>query len=318
MDKKDEKILAELLLNSKISFKQLGKKVGVSREVATYRVKKLVEEKIITDFYPVINNEKLGYLRNGCWMQLKIDPIHEKEFFSFLIKHPFITYIGTIVGKWNVAFDILSKDRAHLVKIIQEILNEAGSSVEDYLITNNTAEQEIYPSKILGLKDKTKMNINNSKVKLDSIDKKLLDFISTNSRLDYVTLSSKLNLTANAVKYRIKRMEAIGVIEGYTISIDIAKLGYEFYNLQIKLNANVKEESLKGFIRMHPRTLYFYRYFGQNSWDIDIGIIAKNSKDLREVIMKFRNELGDMIKIQDIYTTLEVLKANIAPKGIFN
>lgn len=68
MDKKDEKILIELIKNSRMSFKQLGKKVGLSREVVTYRVNKLIEEKIITDFHSIINIEKLGYSRNGCWI----------------------------------------------------------------------------------------------------------------------------------------------------------------------------------------------------------------------------------------------------------
>jgi DNA-binding Lrp family transcriptional regulator len=146
---------------------------------------------------------------------------------------------------------------------------------------------------------------------------RLLELISINSRIDYVALSSKTNLSANAVKYRIKQLEKAGVIEGETISSDVTKLGYEFYNLQIKLEPSRNENKIKGFFRAHPKIIYFYSYFGHENWDIDIGIIARNSKELREIIMEFRNNLGRMMIIHDVYHTLEIVKANIASKGVF-
>jgi Lrp/AsnC family transcriptional regulator, leucine-responsive regulatory protein len=297
----------------------LGKKVGVSREVAAYRTKKLMEEKTITDFYPIINIEKLGYVRNGCCMQLKgITLEKEKEFFLFLIKHPFVTYMGPVVGKWNVAFDIISKDKNHLVGILKEIVEEIQPYLENYIITNNFSEDEFYPMKLFGLKEKREIKHDNSKIELDLVDKKILSLLSTNSRTDYVELSSKLNLAANTVKYRIKRLESTGVIQGYTVLIDATKLGYEYYNLQIKLNPEAKDEELKNFLRSNPRVFYYYKYLGNEHWDLDIGILAKNSKDLRDIIMEFRNKFGTWIKIHDIYTNLEIMKANIAPKGIFS
>lgn len=317
MDKKDEKIIAELITNSRIPLSQLGKKIGASREVVTYRINKLIEEKIITDFYPIINIGSLGYSRNGCLIQLKdIDEEKEKIFFSFLKKHPFVTYAGVVVGKWNVAFDILSRDRAHLIEVIKEITDEGGKYIETYFVTNNSAEEEIYPVKVMGLSEKNKSLAKLKQTNLDTTDKNLLDLFSVNSRMDYVSLSSELHLTSNAIKYRIKQLEKTGVIQGYTISVDVTKLGYEFYNMQIKLDTATQEDKLKEFLRRNPRVVYFYKYLGNENWDIDIGILAKNSRDLREVIMEFRKEVGGA-KIHDIYATLDIIKANVAPKGIF-
>ena len=41
LDVKDRKILKELLLNSRIPVARLARKVGISREVAIYRINKL-------------------------------------------------------------------------------------------------------------------------------------------------------------------------------------------------------------------------------------------------------------------------------------
>ena len=107
------------------------------------------------------------------------------------------------------------------------------------------------------------------------------------------------------------------IILGYTISIDATKLGFEYYNIQIKLDSEIKDIDLKSFLRTHPRIIYFYKYLGQEDWDLDIGVIAKNSRDLREVIVEFRSGIGRMMKIKEIFTNVEILKGDIVPKGVF-
>ena len=46
LDVKDRKILFQLTLNSRQSFNQIGKKVGLTKDVVAYRVKKLQENGI--------------------------------------------------------------------------------------------------------------------------------------------------------------------------------------------------------------------------------------------------------------------------------
>ena len=63
IDIKDKEILYQLDLNSRQSFSQLGKKVGIHKDVASYRVKRLQEWGIIKNFYTCIDTSKLGYIR---------------------------------------------------------------------------------------------------------------------------------------------------------------------------------------------------------------------------------------------------------------
>ena len=56
MDTKNKKILAELLSNSRIPVSKLAKNVGVSREVALYRLNKLIKDKIKTNNIPAVIN----------------------------------------------------------------------------------------------------------------------------------------------------------------------------------------------------------------------------------------------------------------------
>ncbi len=61
LDVKDRKILFQLTLNSRQSFNQIGKKVGLTKDIVAYRVKKLQENGIICNFFAFINAPALGY-----------------------------------------------------------------------------------------------------------------------------------------------------------------------------------------------------------------------------------------------------------------
>ena len=95
------------------------------------------------------------------------------------------------------------------------------------------------------------------------------------------------------------------------------KLGYEWYNIQLKLTSNKKETELKQFLRKNSKVIYFYKYLGNENWDLDIGIIVKNSLDLRDFILELREKFGDILKIYDLYVIVEESKPNQAPKGVF-
>lgn len=317
MDKKDKKILTELILNSRIPINQLAKKIGISREVAAYRLNNLIKEKIILSFNTIINTEALGFLRFGCCIQLKnITAQKEKEFLSFLINHNFVTYLGPIVGKWNVGFDLLARDREHLEKIIKEITNHAEESIESFIVIN-TGTEEFFPTKLMGINKEIIYKKLNKGIKLDKTDLEILKLMSNNSRIEYMEISKKLNLTPNAIKYRIKNLENSGVIQGYTISLDIKKLNYEWRNIRIKLTGN-KVKLLKSFLRQSKNVVYFYEYLGNENWDLDVGVIVKDSLELREFILEMKEKFGNIIKINDIYSIIEESKGNYAPEGVFN
>jgi len=61
LDKNDERILKNLLVDARLSARQLGLKLGMSTVTILSRIKKLEKEKIIKGYTAVIDHEKLGY-----------------------------------------------------------------------------------------------------------------------------------------------------------------------------------------------------------------------------------------------------------------
>ena len=64
MDKlnlKDKKILYELEKNARVTISDIAKKVGLSKQLVSYKIKRLEEERIIEGYHAIIDTSKLGY-----------------------------------------------------------------------------------------------------------------------------------------------------------------------------------------------------------------------------------------------------------------
>jgi len=61
IDKIDEKILKNLMVDARVSARQLALKLGMSTVTILTRIKKLEKEKIIRGYTALIDHEKLGY-----------------------------------------------------------------------------------------------------------------------------------------------------------------------------------------------------------------------------------------------------------------
>lgn len=61
LDKTDERILKNLLVDARLSARQLAIKLGISTVTVLSRIKKLEREKIIKGYTALIDHEKLGY-----------------------------------------------------------------------------------------------------------------------------------------------------------------------------------------------------------------------------------------------------------------
>jgi len=62
---------------------------------------------------------------------------------------------------------------------------------------------------------------------LDSFGRKLLEELQANARLSLAELGRRVGLSPTATAERIKQMEEVGIVHGYTVEIDREALGLE-------------------------------------------------------------------------------------------
>jgi len=83
MDKinfKDRKILYEFDLDCRQSFRSIGKKIGLSKDIVNTRINKLEKNGIIKCYYTMIDSYKLGYILPRFYLTFNnISPLIKKK-----------------------------------------------------------------------------------------------------------------------------------------------------------------------------------------------------------------------------------------------
>ena len=102
-DKYDLLILRELDIDARKSLVELSKKVRLSRDAIRNRIKKLIDNKIILAFTPVYNPPKMGYSTINYVFISLYNPSKEQEekFLEYLKSNKHVTYIASLIGKWD-------------------------------------------------------------------------------------------------------------------------------------------------------------------------------------------------------------------------
>src|ERR671916_823495 len=61
---------------------------------------------------------------------------------------------------------------------------------------------------------------------MDEVDHQIVALLREDARRSFQSIGNRVSLTAPAVKRRVDRLEADGVIRGYTATIDPARFGW--------------------------------------------------------------------------------------------
>ena len=100
IDLKDRKILAVLDMEGNIPISKLAKKVGLSRQIAEYRMEKLVREGVINGFYTVFDSCVVGMYWYKVMLRLGAVTVDErKEVIEYFKKRNYVLWLGELGGK---------------------------------------------------------------------------------------------------------------------------------------------------------------------------------------------------------------------------
>ena len=318
IDAYDKKILSYLLQNSRESVNLIGKKVRLSRENVDYRIKRMIKEGVISKFNTIFDEKKLGLLRYGVFLELiNLNDYNEKKILEYLKESKSVSWVSINAGKWSLVLDAVIKEKEEFDIFMNQLLSKFHKFIGDYTILS-VDQVDYYPEKMLGLKMREKGERKSSLVKIDSIDIKILYMLNENAWSSYVEIAEKIGLTAAAVNKRVENLKYKGLILGYTISLDWKKLGFELYGLQLKV-IKFDEENLTKLISYfngNNNVVIYYKYFG-GAWNYDIGVIVRNSEELRVFINDFRKTFFNFVKISDVSIILSEETGYKLPKGVF-
>jgi DNA-binding Lrp family transcriptional regulator len=139
MDKIDEKILKNLMVDARISARQLALKLGMSTVTILSRIKKLEKEKIIKGYTALIDHEKLGYDLTAI-----IEVVANKNIVDIeekLSKIDNVCAVYDITGNTDTVIIAKFKERSKLSEFVKSL--SAMTNVDNtitHVVLNTTKE----------------------------------------------------------------------------------------------------------------------------------------------------------------------------------
>jgi DNA-binding Lrp family transcriptional regulator len=295
MDRLDKSILAELMLNSRIPYKVLAKKLKVSREVVNYRIAKLIKDKIILNFTTEINYRKLGYIAGSIY--LNIEETKQDEFTNFLSNSNYISWAVELSGTYNFAFSILGKDPEDVDRKFKDLYNRFKDHIINHRFTIHKKTKYIY-EKYFGINTDVKIKKLKKELflEIDDIDKIILKELSKNSRIDLVSLGKKTKISPQAVSKRIKRLEEANYIIKYYIFVDISKIDLYLYAVLINNEDKTTNERLINHLEFRKDVSYVGEYIGDPY--LEFGLFVSSPYDLRKKLQEIIGLFKDIKIVQ--------------------
>lgn len=150
-------------------------------------------------------------------------------------------------------------------------------------------------------------------MKIDNINKQILFLLQKDARKTYKEIAAELKRSETTVRDRIKAMERVGLIQGYTALINKTALGLNFFAMIFANPVSSSDlDSITEKIKKVKNVLRVYQISGNKR--IAIFMVAPSYKELKEIIKTQLIPLG--LKDEEIVSVLEADREFISPLEI--
>ncbi len=318
LDLKDRKILYELDLNCRQSNTQIGKKVGLKKDVVSYRIKKLQDEGIIVNYFADIDTFKLGYnvFRVYINFQYLTSDIKEK-----IIKH-FVDYkdswiVATEKAEVDLAVVIWVKNILSFYQFWEKTLDLyedyfAKYAISIYVKAHVYKKSYLLPDKQPDNREIYQMNCGVEPVIIDKIDYALLNVLSENARIPLIELAEQLDCSSQTVNYRINNLLKNGVIKAFRVNLDHMKLDLQHYKVDIYLKDHTMKKPVFDYLKEKPYLEYMNLAMGWS--DLEPEFVVKDINELMKILDEINAKFSGSIKKQSFFITEKLYKICCMPE----
>ena len=144
MDHIDLKLLGHLQRNAKLSYAELGRRVGLVVSTVNERLKKLQARGIIRAYVAVVNPKALGLDICAFVQVLMAEPDLESAFVEQMHELPEVQECHCITGEFSYLLKVRVRDTAHLEAFLREkIKSLAGVARTQTMIALSTSKETL-------------------------------------------------------------------------------------------------------------------------------------------------------------------------------
>ena len=126
-----------------------------------------------------------------------------------------------------------------------------------------------------------------NKFHLDSLDKRILTFLTKNARMPFLEVARKCGVSGAAIHQRVQKMIEEGVIKGSQFILDTKMLGYNtcaFVGIQVNLTRESTHEEVFKKISEIPEIVECHHITGKYS--LLAKILTHNNEHLKKLLVE--------------------------------
>ncbi len=126
-------------------------------------------------------------------------------------------------------------------------------------------------------------------MQLDETDKRIIAALTADARSSFADIGQAVSLSAPAVKRRVDRLRAAGVIRGFTAVVDPAAIGWttEAF-IELFCTGRTTPAQISTAVRQHPEVVGAYTVSGEA--DALVHLRAADIPHLEQALERLRSE----------------------------
>jgi len=146
---------------------------------------------------------------------------------------------------------------------------------------------------------------------LDATDERIIRTLMADGRASFATIGAAVNLSAPAVKRRVDRLRADGVITDFTIRVDADALGWstEAY-VEIFCNRRTSGEEIRRQVRSYPEVVEAVTVTGDA--DALLHVFAADTRHFERVLSEI-SALPFVARTKSVMVLSPLLRRHQAP-----
>ena len=118
---------------------------------------------------------------------------------------------------------------------------------------------------------------------LDFINKEIIKKLSEDGRLPFSELAKQLKISNSLVHQRVKKLQELGIITGYSVKLDPKAMGYESFTYTGIVTKEARfAYSIAEKLKSIPAVVECHWVSGK--YALFIKIVARNNEELRKVL----------------------------------
>jgi DNA-binding Lrp family transcriptional regulator len=126
---------------------------------------------------------------------------------------------------------------------------------------------------------------------MDAIDRQIVALLRQDARRSYQSIGQRVSLSAPAVKRRVDRLEAEGVLQGYAALVDPGRFGWDTHAfVALYCEGRMAAAEVRAAVERHPEVEAAYTVAGEASAMLHVR--ARDTSHLEQALERIRDHAG--------------------------